>query len=121
MEENKMKQPASADAPQTAEDSVLHVDRDRAQQKTKDIDMETAPEKPVSAHKCLESMPLKILGLLGICALIIGEVFVITGLYLGAQYRVGHQCLRLLGQYLYGSVGLCLHHRPRRNDCPCDL
>ena len=70
MEENKMKQPASADAPQTAEDSVLHVDRDRAQQKTKDIDMETAPEKPVSAHKCLESMPLKILGLLGICALI---------------------------------------------------
>lgn len=87
MEENKMKQPASADAPQTAEDSVLHVDRDRAQQKTKDIDMETAPEKPVSAHKCLESMPLKILGLLGICALIIGEVFVITGLYLGAQYR----------------------------------
>lgn len=59
---------------------------ERMPQKTENVREKTEQMKSVSGHKYLENTVLKLLGLLGICALVIGEVFAIAAAVFGTWY-----------------------------------
>lgn len=86
MEENKLKKRAEEGPLMDGTESMLHGVNAAAQQNMGNANGEPGPQKEASGHKYLESTAMKVLGLLGICALVTGEVFDLGALWFGAAY-----------------------------------